>query len=159
MDKVRIELTEQEMRHLAELCAMGLTVLGQAMPESRDPRVEAWHRLMVELLKAAKSSPAIARDMEFNPDCGYWFFKRPYIDKAFYSDVMDEYRDAVFWEELVARMATQSLAENMGSTEEALSLPPEEQSRRTAAMEKALWNEVTRHGIDRLMFLLPEGES
>lgn len=158
MDKVRLELTEQEMRGLAELCAMGLTVLGQAMPEARDPRADAWHRLMVELLKAARTVPAIARDMEFNPDCGYWFFKRPYIDKAFYSDVTDEYRDAVFWEELVARMATQSLAENMGS-EEGLSLPPEEQMRRTSAMEKALWNEVTRHGIDRLMFLLPEGES
>lgn len=158
MAKVQIELTEQEMRQLAELCAMGLTMLGQAMPDSRDPRVEAWHRLMVELLKAGKTVPSLARDMEFNPDCGYWFFKRPYIDKAFYSDVTDEYRDAVFWEELVARMATQSLSDNLGG-EEADALSPEERSRRTAAMEKTLWNEVTRHGIDRLMFLLPETES
>lgn len=158
MAKVQIELTEQEMRQLAELCAMGLTMLGQAMPDSRDARVDAWHRLMVGLIKAAKTVPAIARDMEFNPDCGYWFFKRPYIDTAFYSDVTDEYRDAVFWEELVARMASQSLADNVGG-EEAESMPPEERARRTAAMEKALWNEVTRHGIDRLMFLLPETES
>lgn len=158
MAKVQLELTEQEMRQLAELCAMGLTMLGQAMPESRDPRVDKWHRLMVDLIKAAKTVPAIARDMEFNPDCGYWFFKRPYIDNAFYSDVTDEYRDAVFWEELVARMAAQSLAENLGA-EETEAMPPEERARRTSAMEKALWNEVTRHGIDRLMFLLPETES
>lgn len=158
MGKVQIELTEQEMRQLAELCAMGLTVLGQAMPDTRDARADAWHRLMVGLLEAARSAPSVARDLEFNPDCGYWFFKRPYVDKAFYSDVMDEYRDSVFWEELVARMASQSLADSVGQ-EEADMLPPEERARRTSAVEKALWNEVTRHGIDRLMFLLPEGES
>lgn len=158
MSRVQIELTEQEMRQLAELCAMGLTVLGQAMPDSRDPRVDSWHRMMVELIKAAKTVPAIARDMEFNPDCGYWFFKRPYIDHAFYSDVTDEYRDAVFWEELVARMAVQSLADNVG-VEESEGMSHEERTRRTSAMEKALWNEVTRHGIDRLTFLLPETES
>lgn len=158
MAKVQLELSEEEMRHLAEVCAMGLTVLGQAMPDTRDPRADAWHRLMVGLLKAAKTVPAIARDMEFNPDCGYWFFKRPYVDTAFYSDVTDEYRDAVFWEELVARMATQSLADSVGR-EAAECMAPEERARRTSAVEKALWNEVTRHGIDRLMFLLPETES
>lgn len=158
MAKVQLEFSEQEMRQLAELCAMGLTMLGQAMPESRDPRVEAWHRMMVAVIKAAKTVPAIARDMEFNPDCGYWFFKRPYIDEAFYSDVTDEYRDAVFWEELVARMATQSLTESLNA-EEVENMSPEERTRRTSAIEKALWNEVSRHGIDRLMFLLPETES
>lgn len=158
MGKVQLELTEEEMRHLAEVCAMGLTVLGQAMPDARDSRADAWHKLMVGLIKAAKTVPAIARDMEFNPDCGYWFFKRPYVDSAFYSDVLDEYRDATFWEELVGRMATQALADTLGP-EEAENMPPEERAKRTSAMEKALWDEVTRHGIDRLLFMLPEGES
>lgn len=74
MPRVTLELTEQEMRHLAEVCAMSLTMLGQAMSESRDARTDAWHRLLVDLLKAAHTVPSIARDMELNPDCGYWFF-------------------------------------------------------------------------------------
>ena len=158
MGKVQLELTEDEMRRLAELCALGLTVLGQAMPDTRDTRADGWHKLMVDLLKAARTVPSIARDTEFNPDCGYWFFKRPYVDSAFYSDVLDEFRDATFWEELVTRMAAQTLVETLGP-EEADALPPEERAARCEAMEKALWNEVTRHGIDRLLFMLPEGES
>lgn len=158
MQRVTLELTEAEMRRLAEVCAMSLTLLGQAMPDKRDARADAWQKLLVRLIDAARTSPNIAKDLEFNPDCGYWFFKRRYIDKAFYSDVLDEARDATFWEELVARMAMQTLAENVGP-EAMETMSPEERSARTSAMEKALWNEVTRHGIDRLIFMLPDEES
>lgn len=158
MPKVTLELSEAEMRRLAEVCAMSLTLLGQAMPETRDSRADSWHRLLVELLRAARTVPTIARDMELNPDCGYWFFKRPYVDKAFYSDVLDEYRDAVFWEELVGRLATQSLVENLGP-EAVDRMLPEERVEKISAMEKALWDEVTRHGLDRLVFMLPGEES
>lgn len=158
MPKVTLELTEKEMRHLAEVCAMSLTVLGQAMPETRDARADAWHRLLVDVLKAARTVPSIARDMELNPDCGYWFFKRPYVDEAFYSDVVDDYRESVFWEELVTRMASQCLLENLGP-EVYDSLPPEERAERVSSMEKALWNEVSHHGLDRLLFMLSPEES
>lgn len=158
MPKVTLELTENEMRHLAEVCAMSLTVLGQAMPDTRDTRADAWQHLLVDVLKAARTVPSIASDMEMNPDCGYWFFKRPYIDSAFYSDVVDEYRESVFWEELIARMASQSLLENLGA-EEYDSLSAEERSERVAGMEKALWHEVSHHGLDRLLFMLSPEES
>lgn len=158
MPKITLELTEAEMRRLAEVSAMSLTLLGQAMPDTRDARADAWHRLLVSLLKAARTVPAIARDMELNPDCGYWFFKRAYVDGAFYSDVLDEYRDSVFWEELVGRMATQCLVENYGH-EAVERMSPEERAEKISAQEKALWHEVTRHGLDRLLFMLPGEES
>jgi hypothetical protein len=158
MGKVTLELTESEMRDLAEVCAMSLTVLGQALPDGRNARAAHWHKLLVEIVKAGRTVPGIARDMELNPDCGYWFFKRPYIDSAFYSDVLDEYRDAVFWEELVARLAGRALAEYYGQ-EAVEEMSPEDRAAQTAAMTKALWNEVTHHGLDRLMFMLGPEDS
>lgn len=158
MAKVTLELTEQEMRHLAEICAMSLTVLGQAMPDGRNPRADAWQKLLVDIIKAGRTVPGIAKDMELNPDCGYWFFKRPYVENAFYSDVLDEYRDAAFWEELVARLSNRALAEYYGQdTVEQMS--PEERSSCASAMEKSLWNEVTHYGVDRLMFMLSPEDS
>ena len=158
MPKVTLELSEAEMRRLAEVCAMSLTLLGQAMPETRDSRADSWHRLLVELLRAARTVPAIARDMELNPDCGYWFFKRPYVEKAFYSDVLDEYRDSTFWEELVTRLASRALVEYYGQ-EAVESLSPEDRAARVSAMEQSLWAEVSRYGVDRLMFMLAPEES
>ena len=158
MGKVTLELSEQEMRDLAEVCAMSLTVLGQAMPDGRNPRADAWQKLLVALVKAGRTVPSIARDMELNPDCGYWFFMRPYIENAFYSDVLDEYRDATFWEELVARLANRSLAEYYGQ-EAVEKMSPEERASHSAAMDKSLWNEVTHYGVDRLLFMLAPEES
>ena len=137
---------------------MSLTLLGQAMPDGCNPRADAWHKLLVEIVKAGREIPGIARDMELNPDCGYWFFKRPYIDQAFYSDVLDEYRDAAFWEELVMRISFRTLVEYYGQ-DEVESMSPEERSSRTAALEKSLWEEVSRHGASRLLFMLPPEES
>lgn len=158
MSKLDVELSETEMHHLAEMCAMVLTMLGQARPDGPDPRAEAWQRLCVALLKAARGVPSIGRHMEMNPDCGYWFFKRAYIDRAFYSDVLDDYRDNTFWAELVSRCAEQSLVENFG--DEAVTLmSDEERAARVSTLEKALWNEVTHHGMERLLFMLPPEES
>ncbi len=158
MGKLSLDLTEAEMRDMAEMCALVLSLLGQVQGELNDTRANAWQRLCTALLKAARGVPSIARDMELNPDCGYWFFKRPYIDSAFYSDVLEEYRDSSFWAELVARVAEQSLIENLGQAR-ADALSDEERAQRTSSLEKALWNEVTRHGLDRMMFLLPGQES
>lgn len=158
MGKVTLELTESEMRNLAEICAMSLTVLGQAMPDGRNPRADAWQKLLVELIKAGRTVPSIARDMELNPDCGYWFFKRPYIENAFYSDVLDEYRDSTFWEELVTRLAARSLAEIYGQ-DAVEGMSPEERASHVAAMEKTLWQEVSHYGVDRLMFMLAPEDS
>lgn len=158
MSKVTLELSEEEMRNLAEICAMSLTVLGQAMPDGRNPQADAWQKLLIELVKAGRTVPSIARDMELNPDCGYWFFKRPYVENAFYSDVLDEYRDSTFWEELVARLSGRALVEYYG--EDAVeSMSPDERASHTSAMEKTLWSEVTHHGVDRLMFMLAPEDS
>ena len=158
MSKLDVELSETEMHHLAEMCAMVLTMLGQTKPEGNNPQAEAWQRLCVALLKAARGVPSIGRHMEFNPDCGYWFFKHAYIDQAFYSDVLDDYRDNTFWAELVSRCAEQSLVENFGDDAVTL-MSDEERAARVSTLEKALWNEVTRHGMERLLFMLPPNES
>lgn len=158
MGHTNIEFSESEMRHLAEMSAMVLTMLGQAMPDMKDARADAWQKLCIGLLKAARGVPSIGRDMELNPDCGYWFFKRPYIDQAFYSDVLDEYRDSTFWAELVGRMAEQVLVENLGADYVA-HMTEEERESRISGLEKALWNEVTHHGLERAMFMLPQEES
>ncbi len=158
MGRTEIEFTESEMRHLAEISAMVLSMLGQAMPDMKDARADAWQKLCIGLLRAARGVPSIGRDMELNPDCGYWFFKRPYIDAAFYSDVLDEYRDTTFWAELVSRMAEQVLVESLGP-EYVQQMTEEERNSRVSGLEKALWHEVTRHGLERAMFMLPQTES
>lgn len=152
------ELSEGEMRQLAEMSAMTLTMLAQAMPDQSHPRVAAWQNFCINVLEEARKIPSLARDMELNPECGYWFFKRSYVEEAFYSDVLDEYRDSSFWEEVVSRVAEQALERKLGSPRVA-AMSESERERRLSSMEKALWHEVSRHGVERLGFMLPSEES
>lgn len=158
MSKITLELSIAEMRHLAEISAMALSMLEQAMQASRDREVSAWRKLCISLLERAKSVPSIAKNMELNPDCGYWFFKRSYIDEALFSEVLEEYRDSTFWSELVGRIADQCLMESIG--EEAMErLTEEERNAKVSSLEKSLWKEVSTHGINRLLFLMPPHEA
>lgn len=153
-----MDLNEEDMANLAEMSAMVLSMLGQVQAELDTQKVQAWHKLCVRLLKMARNVPSIRQHMELNPDCGYWFFKRPYIEEAFYSDLLDEFRDNTFWNELVTRTAEQGLLDNFDQ-EEILSLTEEQRTERVSSMEKALWKEVTRHGISRMGFMLSPEES
>lgn len=157
MSRYTFSLNEEEMRDLAEMGAMVLSALGRAMPDLRNPRAVAWQQLCVRLMEKARSVPALQRHMEMNPDCGHWFFKRAYLEDSFCAELLDELSDHSFWEELVTRMAEQSLREHVG--EEGLNeMSPEERERRTSTLETALWNEVSKRGVERLAFLLPPEE-
>lgn len=158
MGTVSIELSDAEVQNLAEMSAMVLSMLGQVAEDLPRQQVDAWHNLCVELLSAARRVPSIARQMEMTPDCGYWFFRRSYVEEAFYSDFLDEYRDAVFWEELVVRVSQQVLEEMLGR-EAVESMTEQEREARCSSLEKALWKEVSRHGLSRMMFLMPPQES
>lgn len=157
MLKQDLEFSESDLRHLAEMSAMVLSMLGQMQADTDDPRIQAWQRVCVSVLKSAHLVPSIGKDMELNPDCGYWFFKRPYVDDAFYSELLEDYRDSAFWSELVSRMAEQSLVENLGD-EHASLLTESERAARVSSLEKALWKEVNTHGLERLLFMLPPEE-
>lgn len=158
MAKQDLELNEADMLRLTEMCAMVLSMFSRMQADEDDARVKAWQKLCISILKNARNVPSIARHMELNPDTGYWFFKRPYIDTAFYSEMLEDYTDSTFWAELVGRLSEQSLVENLGD-EQASLLSEEERSARVSSLEKALWNEVNTHGMDRLMFLLSPEES
>lgn len=146
------------MRHLAEMMAYLLSQLSMVKNDLNDARADAWQRLAASILKTAHGVPSIGRDMEVHPELNHSFFTPAYIDRAFFATVLDEVRDALFWAELVGHMAEHTL-EHALPPEEVEKMSDEERAARTSSLENALWREVTHHGIDRLIFMLPEGDS
>ena len=158
MKKIALELSEEEMSHLAEMMAFVLSLLGMVKSDLHDPRADAWQKLAASLLKAARGVPSIGQHMELHPELRHWFFSPEYINRAFYTQLLDEVRDALFWSELVGRMAEHTL-EHALPQEELETISDEERMARTSSLESALWHEVTHHGLDRLIFMLPEEDA
>ena len=154
MKAVSIQFSEKELRTLAEMMAFVLSLMALSKQDD-DPDSEAWHRLGSSILRTARGVPSIGKDMEINSELRHWFFKPEYTRQSFYAMLMDDVRDSLFWSELVERMADHTLM-NATPPELLAELTEDERHDRVAALESALWYEVSHHGIDRLIFMLPE---
>ena len=158
MKKIILELSEEELRHLAEMAAMSISLLSTAKNEIDAKKAEKWQQTCAAVLKAARGVNAIGKDMELHPELRHWFFTPAYVNSAFFTELLDEARDATFWSELVGRMAEHTL-EHALPAEELETMSDEERTARTSSLESALWHEVSHHGLDRLIFMLPEEDS
>ena len=158
MKKITLEFSEDDLRQLAEMMAYLLTQLSMVKSDLSDNRADTWQRLSASILKTAHSVPSIGRDMEMHPELRHFFFTPSYVNRAFFTEVLEEVRDALFWSELVGRMAEHTL-EHALPPDVVETMSDEERAARTSSLESALWHEVTHHGLDRLIFMLPEGDS
>lgn len=158
MKKISVEFSEDELRQLAEMSAFCMTMMALAKTNMRRRDAKTWQRLCAHVFDTARQAPGIGGDMEYQPDLRQWVFRPKYMDKAFYTDLLDEARDSIFWSELVHRMADNTL-ENALPDEDLDELDDDERTARVASLEQAIWDEVSRHGLDRLVFMLAEEDS
>lgn len=136
-------MSVDEMLHLAEICAMNLTLLEPLRGElAQDGRYAAWQELCMSILDAARQIPDLAPCLEWNATTNYWFFKRNYFSYSFYGKVLGAHQESVFWTELVARM----MEEVFGSS---AATDVGEQQQRTM-YEQSLWAEIENFGIARI---------
>ena len=158
MKNKRMEYSEHEMQVLAEMAGFCLMGLSMVKNEVEDVHANAWELLGRRIFEKANEVPKLAKLMTMHPDLRFPFFNEKYADTCFFSSVMDELRETFFWDELVTRLADQSLLRSLG-VDKYDELSDDERQMRTHALEQAIWNEVMEHGVDRLSFILPPEES
>lgn len=157
-EKISIELTEDELRDVLEMTAFAQTLSELVKNDHLAIGADKWQRTSAELFDQARKAPALSRHISFHSELLQYFFKKKYAERAHYSVFLEELREGMFWTELVQRMADHTLAHAL-PVEEYESLSDEERGLRVASLERALWEEVERHGLDRLAFLLDEEDS
>ena len=154
---VTLKLSDEEARDLAEMLSTAATVAASNQQDGAEARLAAWGNLVSRLMKELSVTPKLKGRIAYAEDLGGYAFTREYEENAFFQDCLDEYRDHSFWADLVTRMADKAISEHLGA--EYFENMPEEERRRTAeALEKSLWQECARYGIDRLGFILPPSD-
>ncbi len=157
--KTSLELTSEQMRNLAEMAAFVMVMMDRVRGEDMDERkLLPWLELVRVIMEHAATCPELRKNMEVHPELQHWFFSQKYSDSAFFNELFDEARDAIFWDELVSRMADHVLVDSL-SPDEVEQLDPQEREERVEALEKAFWAEVSEHGIERLAFIVAPDES
>ncbi len=151
---ITLKLTDAEAVELAEILTLAATVAGTNQKDSSKGRLNKWSALMSRLMGELATNPKLKGKMEYSEDAGGYVLSSRYAEKAFCYDCIDEFRDFMFWEELVMRMADKAIVEHMGP-DFLESLSEEERRRISEPLEKSLWQEVSKYGVDRLGFILP----
>ncbi len=151
---VTLKLTDAEGLELAEMLTLAATVAGTNQKDSAKGRLNKWGAIMSRLMAELAANPKLKGKLEFSEEARGFVLSPGYAEKAFYYDCIDEFRDFMFWEELVMRMADKAIVEHMGA-DFLENLSEEERRRISEPLEKSLWQEVTKYGVDRLGFILP----
>ncbi len=151
---VTIKLTDAEARDLAEMLAIAAAVAGANQQEEAKARLNKYGLLIIRLMGELTKSPSLKGKLVYSEEVDGYIFTDEYEETAFFRDCLEEFRDDVFWQDLVSRMADKAISEHMGA-EYLEGLSEEERRRITEPLEKSLWQEVSKYGVDRLGFILP----
>jgi hypothetical protein len=104
-----------------------------------------------KVLEAAKST-GLAGIVEFDMECGKHRVTEKFQDNAYFQECYHEVRNAVFWEELMIRLAERDLIQEIGpAAHEALD--EEERRQKAAPLEKRYWDKFQKDGIDLIFWI------
>ena len=160
MSSIPIRFSPAELKVLAEMLSLAVSVAAEGKENltGSSRQLDEWDALHQKVMELAYLDPELRKGIEFPDDEGGYSFTPAYDEKAFFVESLDDFRDNMFWGELVARMADKALIEHLG--QDGFDSMSEAECRRISEpLEKALWEECTKHGIDRFGFVLPPEES
>lgn len=157
---VPIRFSPRELKNLAEMLSLAFAIAdeGRENLSASSRQLTEWGSLLQKVMALAYLEPDLRKGIEYPDDDGGYSFTPSFEEKAFFTECLDNFRDNMFWGELVARMADKAVVEHLG--QEAFDAMSEEECRKlTEPLEHALWEECTKRGIDRFGFVLPPEES
>lgn len=150
------KFSRSQLQALGQMTCLAMLV-AQSIKEKDRESYTAWEEVYLKIIGAVKDDPQLASGISYQEDDEIPMLDNLSSDQSLIGDCLDEFRDSVFWDELVVRMADKALIERLG---EAVfnGMPESERRRMTESLEPALWDEVSQHGIERLEFVLPPTE-
>lgn len=153
----QIKLTGEELMMLADMAYLAMMVAEPIREEGREREFNAWGALCDKILTELDKDPKYSSRVQYSPEGRNYYLDKEYLDRSFLGECVNEYRDHVFWEDLVTRMGDMSLMNHLGP-QKFEAMTEEEKRAMAEPYEKALWEECSRHGIDRFGFVLPPRE-
>jgi len=121
-----------------------------------DAGVSAYESVESKVLEKAKMA-GMGEAIEWDEEKRRYRLRVDPKAQTFFQECYDEFRNESFWEELVIRIADRGLIREIGLPAwEKLS--EEERRKRTSVVEKGLWKEFGKHGVEKLAVIYPPSE-
>ncbi len=146
---MKVSFTTKEYTRLLELVHLGLSVAGARAddPATMPERYEDVAQKVFALAEVFGCADLVETDVNGE------LFPNEKLTEGAVQERFDAFAEDVFWSELVTRLATRDLRQEVGAEAvEAEELPPEHEAK-LGEHEDAYWREFEAHGVDHLVLL------
>lgn len=150
---MELHLSSTELSTLMEMAAMAglMLAVSQQSEEVNRESLKQFFALEAKIMDLGARN-GFKKFLEFNPATQSYAFSRAALERSSIVEILDEFREEIFWEELVIRLSDRELIKVVG--QEAYEAMPEEERRKIMApLERAYWAEFTSAGLDNLMLI------
>ena len=148
---MHLRVSDDELATLVEMVSLATEMAALNPNDAGQPGYARFEEVENKVLEAAKST-GLAAIVEFDMERGKNRVTEKFQENAYFQECFNEVRNAVFWEELMVRLAERDLIREIGpATHEALN--EEERRKKAVPLEKRYWEKFQKDGTDLLFWI------
>ena len=148
---MHLRVSDDELATLVEMVSLATEMAALNPNDAGQAGYARFEEVESKALEAAKST-GLAGIVEFDMERGKNRVTEKFQENAYSQECFNEVQNAVFWEELMIRLAERDLIQEIGpAAHEALN--EEERRKKTAPLEKRYWEQFKKDGTDLLFWI------
>ncbi len=149
--QMHLRFTDEELATLVEMVSLATEMANMNPNDEGNAGFARFENIENKVLEAAKNT-GMAEIIEYDVDRGKNRVTEEFQEGSFFQQCFDEFRNAVFWEELMVRLADRDLTRELGEATY-LAMDEEERRKRLEPIEKNYWVKFQREGMTPLFWI------
>jgi len=148
---MHLRFSDEELATLVEMVSLATDMANLNPNDEGQAGYQRFESIENKVLEAAKST-GLAGIVEYDMERGKNRVTEEFQEKAYFQKCFNEVRNAVFWEELMIRLAERDLIREIGPAAHR-TLSEEERREKASPLEKRYWAKFQKDGTDLLFWI------
>lgn len=148
---MHLRLSDDELATLVEMVSLATEMANMNPNDTGNAGFARFEAIEDKVLEAAKHT-GMAAMIEYDLERGKNRVTEKFQESSFFQQCLDEFRNSVFWEELMVRLADRDLSQQIGQSAY-LAMDEEERRRRLEPLERQYWNKFQQEGMNPLFWI------
>ncbi|MCX8240045.1 MAG: hypothetical protein OSB05_14600 [Akkermansiaceae bacterium] len=148
---MHLRFTDEELSTLVEMVSLSTEMANLNPNDEGNTGFSRFEAIENKILEAAKNT-GMGEIIEYDMERGKNRVTEKFQESSFFQKCFDEFRNAVFWEELMIRLTERDLVREMGQAAY-LSMNDEDRRRKSEPLEKRYWEKFQKEGMNPLFWI------
>ncbi len=148
---MQLRFSEEELLTLVEMVSLAAEVSGMSETEEAFEGQERFEKMEHKVLEAAKNT-GMGEIVEFDVDREKNRVTEKFQEGAFFQRCLEEFRNTIFWEDLMLRLTERDLVKEMGRLSYD-AMDEVERRKKSEPRERRYWEKFLKDGVEGLFWI------